>query len=156
MTEGSPIIRRRSLLRVVAWLVGVAAVLAALATMGLVISGAYIASPPREKVPFDSAQWKAARHWDYQKGSNPRAAMVLSLRAGRLLQGKTRTEVEALLGPPEGVDGRMPDELRVPRDVAAVAAQWDYEIGYAAMDYDFLAVQFDRKGHVRRVDEWQG
>jgi hypothetical protein len=154
VTERSPTTRRQSVLRFLGWS---AAVVAVLAVTGLVILGAYLtAPPPYEPTPFDSTRWKAARDWDYRKGDNVRRSMVQSLRGSHLLERKTRAEVEALLGPPEGADEKLADDSRVPPEVAAAAKQWDYEIGYAGLDFDFLAVYFDRKGRVGGVEVWQG
>jgi hypothetical protein len=148
--------RRRAGADVLGWLVAAVLGLAVLSFIGVAILAKCIEPTPEEPIPFDSAQWKAARDWDYRKGDNVRRRMVPSLRASHLLEGKTREEVAALLGPPEGADGELRDDSRVPPEVAPAAAQWDYEIGYAVMDYGFLAVHFDRLGRVQFIQEWQG
>jgi hypothetical protein len=58
-----------------------------------------------QRRPFDAAEWRA----DSEGGA--RAHMVDDLVANRRLEGRTRQQVEELLGPPSGNHGSPADEL---------------------------------------------
>jgi len=99
---------------------------------------------------FDAPRWRAAKRWD---AHNVRGKMVRSLLREYDLVGMTRSQVERLLGPPDGAGRRVPDDLRVPAAIAARAPRWWYLLGaYSGfrIDYDFLVLQFDDHGRVRR------
>lgn len=51
---------------------------------------------PVASQPFDAARWKAARGWD-----NTRCSMLADLGSRIGVVGKTRAELDRLLGPPE-------------------------------------------------------
>jgi hypothetical protein len=104
---------------------------------------------------FDQRQWKAAKSWE---ADNPRGKMVRSLMRAHDLRGMTRDQVIALLGPPDGVDKRIEDNLSVSGADAAAAGEFEYLLGaYSGyrVDFDFLAIRFDKRGRVRAWGLWQ-
>jgi len=106
--------------------------------------------------PFDSERWIAAKN---SSPDNPRGKMIRSLVRSHELRGKTRAEIVALLGAPDGADRQIADSLRVSDDVASSASEFDYVLGMYSgyrVDYDFLSVEFDREGRVRAWWVWQG
>jgi hypothetical protein len=114
-------------------------------------------SPPGwGDLPFDQKQWKAGKtnHPD-----NIRGKMVRSLVRHEQFRGKTRAEVVELLGPPDGANHRINDDLFVPDAVAAEATEFDYTLGMYSgfrMDYDVLEIRFDDRGRVRKweIAQW--
>ena len=70
-----------------------ALVLVPVALINLAFPGPYTSTFPR---PFDSERWKAVDSWD----DEARCAMIADLEYRVGLTGRTRAEVENLLGPP--------------------------------------------------------
>lgn len=103
------------------------------------------------RAPFDKHVWKAAKTWDFD---NIRGTMVRSLLNDHEFTGMTRLEVVELLGPPDGADGQVPDDLWVPPEVCAAAATFYYVLGMYSgfrIDHDFLIIYFDENGAVQRA-----
>jgi hypothetical protein len=106
--------------------------------------------PHAEGPPFERSRWLAGKTWS--EAPNPRHDMVESLLAHRHLRGKTRAEVIALLGVPDGVGGVLRGDLKVPASASAQSTEFDYLIGMALIDYEFLALHFGTDG---RVSGWE-
>lgn len=104
-----------------------------------------------QDLAFDDHTWKANKNWD---SDNPRGRMLDSLLAGNRLKGMARAQVIDLLGSPDGLGGRMPDNLTVAEEAALTSAQFDYIVGTSGLDYEFLAIHFDREGLVSRWEIW--
>lgn len=77
---------------------------------------------------FDAERWRAQHDTEALMERNPRGDMAAELMAEHLPAGRSREEVQALLGPPEFVDGDA--------DV--------YELGRSAygVDYEQLAITY--------------
>ena len=90
---------------------------------------------------FDRAVWLRNRSCDAE--NNPRARMYDDLARNHLRRGMSRAAVRRLLGEP--APGRA-------------AAVLEYPLGYASgfkIDCDYLYVEFDRSGRLRRVSHYQ-
>jgi hypothetical protein len=105
-----------------------------------------------QDLTFDQQVWKANKNWDMD---NPRGRMLDSLLAGNRLRGLTRAEVIALLGPPDGLDNHVPDDLAVSEEAILTSEGLDYVVGTSFLDYLFLSICFDSHGRVRRWSVWQ-
>ena len=71
-----------------------ALVLAPFALTSIAFPGPYTSTFPR---PFDSERWKGVDGWD----DEARCGMIADLEYRVGLEGRTRAEVESMLGPPE-------------------------------------------------------
>jgi hypothetical protein len=112
------------------------AVLIALAMAGLAYVDHSLSSSGRA---FDARDWSA---WGGERScdsESPRLEMVEDLRASRLKLGMGRAAVIRLLGP--GIH-------RFPRSL-------EYGLG-GTIDCEFLALDFDQRGNLKRIERYQG
>jgi hypothetical protein len=97
----------------------------------------------RQRLPFDSVAWKRRA---YDSDANfmwpTRKRMVDDLQQSGILQSKSRAEVIALLGEPD-------NSLSASKD--GITYVLGPERGYG-VDYEWLQIHFDSKGHVREVN----
>lgn len=95
-------------------------------------------------IRFDSVAWKRADPIeDYRTVRNQ---MIGDLLSRRLLEGRTRAQVEILLGPP--LEGPL-DEAGVDGDRWHMAYYLGMErCGWASLDDEFLVIRFDSDGEV--------
>jgi hypothetical protein len=119
--------------------------------MGAVLMTAEIYRPFVGFASFNHSQWLAGKSWN----SNARQEMIRSLLLFGHLRGEGRTEVIALLGPPDGVGHVVRDDLTVSPSDAARAAEFDYVLGVRmGAGHEGLALRFGADGRVTGWDSW--
>ena len=89
---------------------------------------------------FDSADWRAWGGQRWCDPDSPRLAMVEDLRTKRLKLGMSRAAVMRLLGPQDHDWG--PNSI-------------EYGLG-GSIDCEFLTLDFDRRGHLKLIQRYQG
>jgi hypothetical protein len=127
--------KQRLIVRSTLAVVAGAAALLAVVVVGLAL-GFGISSSERK---FDSADWRAWGGERWCHSDSPRLAMVEDLRANRLKLGMDRAAVMRLLGPH---DYARPNSI-------------EYGLG-GSIDCEFLALDFDRRGHLILIERYQG
>ena len=88
---------------------------------------------------FDRSVWL---RMDTKSDSPPRLRMADGLLGSGVLLGKSRTEIETMLGPPASTD-YFPD--------AGMVYWLGPERGYISIDSEWLRLDFDTAGRVRDV-----
>jgi len=91
---------------------------------------------------FDAAAWQLANDEKDISSTGPRSTMIDDLRSSGVLEGKTRAEVEGLLGPPLR---RYPGETDRLRHLVGWTG------GFMEIDPMVLVIHFGRDGRVSRT-----
>jgi hypothetical protein len=92
-----------------------------------------------EPVAFDRSAWLAGETADFSPDA-PRLRMADSLIGSRILAGKLRSEVEAMLGP-DSDTGKFRDRYDLVYWLGA-------ERGFISIDSEWLVLRFDSGGRV--------
>jgi hypothetical protein len=128
------------------FLIGVAIVVGVMVLGWLGLAALVILPPMVEdyshRVPFDDAKWRT-RALDQDPDWPTRLRMVDDLISRKILDGLSRTQVEALLGPPEN------------NDETGMIYRLGPQRGGMRLDDEMLTIQFDDKGRVAGCKIWQ-
>ena len=90
-------------------------------------------------IPFERDAWRNAEHWRSSENDSPRLRMADGLVRDRVLIGKSRAEVEAMLGPRADTSKFREYDL----------VYWlGRERGFMGIDSEWLVARVDAKGIV--------